>query len=411
MGAGKVLTSDANGVGTWTTESDPQVTSATTNKIPKWNGTTLTDGLILDDGNKVGFNITTPNSRLHIHDPSGAQNAPSADFVLSRVWNSNTDTRASSVFHYYSTTSTKDNLAFGVSGGGGTNGAPNAVAQIKMIIQADGFVGIGNTNPQAPLHVGVGSGITSPNQNRAFFNSSTGPNIIQDMSSSGNIQIRADGYYWANGGGYVATSDSRIKNIRHTSNSEKDLSILNQIKITDYTYIDSITNGNTPQKKVIAQQLQSVYPQAVNTNKGIIPNVFEVAQSSEVKDSVTIITTNKPHTFAEGDEVKLILEGKGEQTCHVHVIDAHTFTTDQIINEKIFVYGKKVDDLLNVDYDAVSMLNVSATQALSKQVEMLKAENAKQQVENSALKTEIDTLKAEVEQKLKALEAKLEKQM
>ncbi|HQW03398.1 MAG TPA: hypothetical protein PLR30_13020, partial [Saprospiraceae bacterium] len=47
------------------------------------------------------------------------------------------------------------------------------------------------------------------------------------------------------------------------------------------------------------------------------------------------------------------------------------------------VYGKQVDDLLNVDYDAVSMLNVSATQALSRQLEALKKEN-------EALKEEIN---------------------
>ena len=47
------------------------------------------------------------------------------------------------------------------------------------------------------------------------------------------------------------------------------------------------------------------------------------------------------------------------------------------------MYGKQVDDLLNVDYDAVSMLNVSATQALSRQLEALKKEN-------EALKEEIN---------------------
>jgi hypothetical protein len=43
----------------------------------------------------------------------------------------------------------------------------------------------------------------------------------------------------------------------------------------------------------------------------------------------------------------------------------------------LFVFGKRVDDFLAVDYDAISMLNVSATQELARRVETLEAENTK----------------------------------
>ena len=115
--------------------------------------------------------------------------------------------------------------------------------------------------------------------------------------------------------------------------------------------------------------------------------MYELAQHSKVENDYTIITTTKPHTFRDGDVVRLLVEKKGERVCKVSVLNAHTFSIDQVIPEKIFVYGKQVDDLLNVDYDAVSMLNVSATQELSKQVELLKTENARLQAENNALKT------------------------
>jgi hypothetical protein len=35
----------------------------------------------------------------------------------------------------------------------------------------------------------------------------------------------------------------------------------------------------------------------------------------------------------------------------------------------VFVYGREVDDLRSVDYDAIAMLNVSATQELAKELE------------------------------------------
>ncbi|MGB3079840.1 MAG: hypothetical protein WBB31_12225, partial [Saprospiraceae bacterium] len=100
----------------------------------------------------------------------------------------------------------------------------------------------------------------------------------------------------------------------------------------------------------------------------------------------------------------------GEQLVDVTVIDAHTFTVNKSITAKIFVYGKKVDDLLNVDYDAISMLNVSATQELSKQMDILKAANNKLVAENETLKAEstsTNTTMHILESRLTDLEAKL----
>ena len=61
-GNGLVLQSDASGNATWVnsttlavTESDPQVSSATTSRVPRWNGSTLTDGSIQDDATSVGI--------------------------------------------------------------------------------------------------------------------------------------------------------------------------------------------------------------------------------------------------------------------------------------------------------------------------------------------------------------------
>jgi prefoldin subunit 5 len=55
--------------------------------------------------------------------------------------------------------------------------------------------------------------------------------------------------------------------------------------------------------------------------------------------------------------------------------------------EKVFVYGREVKDFRSVDYEAISMLNVSATQELAHRVETLTAENA-------ALKNRVASLEA-----------------
>ncbi len=58
-------------------------------------------------------------------------------------------------------------------------------------------------------------------------------------------------------------------------------------------------------------------------------------------------------------------------------IEQGRFRTDFAADEaEIFVYGREVKDFRTVDYEGVSMLNVSATQELARRVEALATENA-----------------------------------
>jgi len=275
-----------------------------------------------------------------------------------------------------------------------TASANNTTPTERMRIDGSGNVGIGTLSPDAPLHVN-GAGITTVYLARTYFGQGSSV-LTSNTSISGNIQVHANGWFWAENGGYVATSDSRIKNIIGVSNSHSDLETLSKIKVTDYKYIDEVANGNGLQKKVIAQQLKEIYPNAVNQTKGIIPNVYAVAKKSEVKGNKTYITTSKEHTFKTGDKVKLIFAKGSEKTIPVDVSDAHTFSINEAINDDIFVYGKHIDDLLNVDYDAVAMLNVSATQELFKMMSAMQKENADVKLANAELKERLEKLEGVV---------------
>lgn len=79
----QVLQTNGVGVMNWVnpsslsvTETDPQVSSATINSIPKWNGTNLVDGIVTDNGTTVTVAGTTSTTNLQM--TSGA----SANFVL-----------------------------------------------------------------------------------------------------------------------------------------------------------------------------------------------------------------------------------------------------------------------------------------------------------------------------------------
>lgn len=63
--ANQVLQTNGTGVLTWvnpsalaTAETDPQVSSAITSAVPRWNGTTLVDGVMRDDATNVGIGMT-----------------------------------------------------------------------------------------------------------------------------------------------------------------------------------------------------------------------------------------------------------------------------------------------------------------------------------------------------------------
>ena len=68
-----VLQSDATGNASWVnantlaiTETDPQVSSSASGRVPRWNGAALADGAIFDNGTNVGIGTTGPAGVLDL---------------------------------------------------------------------------------------------------------------------------------------------------------------------------------------------------------------------------------------------------------------------------------------------------------------------------------------------------------
>lgn len=100
----------------------------------------------------VGIGTSSPGALLHVGQNDGLENVPRAPVVLSRYWANSGDTRASALFHY-KVGGQSDMLVVGVAGDGGSNNSPAQLSQAKMVVQANGNVGIGTTSPSNPLHV------------------------------------------------------------------------------------------------------------------------------------------------------------------------------------------------------------------------------------------------------------------
>ncbi|GEM_PF-875840 len=280
------------------------------------------------------------------------------------------------------------------------NGTYYGSRKNALVILKNGHVGIGTNTPRYPLT--VTSSEASPTYTYGYLNSQgqTGK-----ATSWGYISIYASGRVRA--GEFNAASDARIKHIIGRSDPQADLATLMKIRITDYRYIDTISKGSGVHKKVIAQELQEVYPVAVNTTTGFVPSVYCLADST-VREEVTgmvFVYLPKEHGLQAGDRVRLITPEGTEEREVAQVISPKAFVVQGgRAWDRLFVFGKEVDDFLTVDYEAVAMLNVSATQELAMQnkalqmrVEALAREVARLKKENAELamiKEELEKLKA-----------------
>jgi hypothetical protein len=174
---------------------------------------------------------------------------------------------------------------------------------------------------------------------------------------------------------FNAISDARIKQNLHRSNAAADLATLMQLKVTDYTMIDTISKGNRVSKKLIAQEVAAVYPNAVSYMKDFIPNIYQLAQIEN-----GFVTLSNPD-LTIGDKVRLIFEDQ-QMEVRVTEIDENGFSVlaeqpeSKLPNGAVFVFGKEVNDFHTLDYDAITMLNTSATQALVKQINGLETSHA-----------------------------------
>jgi hypothetical protein len=239
------------------------------------------------------------------------------------------------------TTSLSD-MNFAVSGG------------TKMYIDPQGNVGIGTTTPVASLHVGVASTFNLQNSSKnPYFNFNNDNTTGFTLTPIGGTQaasaifasnVFSGSSFVSTNGAFLAASDARLKNIVGRSDSAKDLDTLQKIEVTDYTMKDTVKFGNRPFKKVIAQQVEKVYPTAV-TSTGIkgftfTPDIYAVSESVNMeKPGVYTISLAKVHDLKDGDTVRLITSTKPELNVVAHVLNDKEFSveTNEALGERVFV--------------------------------------------------------------------------
>lgn len=256
----------------------------------------------------------------------------------------------------------------------------------------DNFVGIGTDNPQFPLHVIAAKGGNTPGIGGFEINWGGGESPGNRFFSQ--VSILAEGHIVTQNALISASnrnySDIRLKKNIISTSSADDLEKLRSIAVMNYKMIDTV-GDNKQYKKVIAQQVQQVYPDAVDVSVGTLPDIFQHASSvTQQGDSLYNISIAKTGNIKTGDVIMLKCPGQGDVKATVTtVINGRNFTVRAATTltglKDVFVYGHPAKDVLTVDYDAISMLNVSATQQLAKTID-------EQQKEIAELKKQVAQL-------------------
>jgi hypothetical protein len=234
-----------------------------------------------------------------------------------------------------------------------------------------GNVGIGGS-ADFPLHVSSKRNFNF-NQGVGDLRNYSG-GVYQHQSGPDDYSIVSDGFVWAPS--FQATSDQRIKSIDGASNTAKDLETVQKLKVTDYHYIDTTSNGGRAQKGFIAQEVQQVIPEAVSSGPGYIPNIFALASevNFDADKKLLTITVSKAHELKTADKVRLICENGGTKELMVEsVVSDNTFVVAKCEKNpgRVFVHGKQIPDLLNLNYDRIFSTGIGAIQELTRRVKEL----------------------------------------
>lgn len=254
------------------------------------------------------------------------------------------------------------------------------------------MLGIRSNGAIIPGHLNV-TGSKNYTGTFAFYNGSNNQGCQTDANFSSAYSISCSDRVRAPE--FNAFSDRRIKKDITSSNAVADLEILRGLCVSDYRYKDSLMYGLASKKGFIAQEVKEAFPESVTTTTGVIPDIYQKsARISREGDNLSVSLPGV-HRLSSGDTVRIMFDGNYRDCRVAGTPDAHTFTVSgwrDPAPDELFVFGRQVNDFLQVDYDRIHTLNVSVTQELLRRKDALEREKASLKRDNEALKASLDNI-------------------
>ena len=230
-------------------------------------------------------------------------------------------------------------------------------------------VGVGTiTDPACPLH--IGTGVAHSGGATTFFGSGSS-SLSVDSNTTDLTSVRAR-HSILTEAFFLASSDSRIKQDIEDINDTEALELINRIEPKKYNYISPDRRQNNKTIGFIAQQVEEVIPNAVITQSSYVPDILQEIDNPIWENNKLIYDIS----FNENETGKVkfyIEENEIEEEKDLQYNDGG-FEFEKQYN-RVFIYGKEVNDFKTISKDKIFSINVSATQELSKKVNLLETEN------------------------------------
>jgi hypothetical protein len=211
-----------------------------------------------------------------------------------------------------------------------------------------------------------------------------------NTSFSGNPTHYFGGYVLVNGDMAVA-SDRRLKEDIQDVDVSHNISIIQALKPKTFKFIDKLHKGDKLHQGLIAQDVFEVFPDACNPFEEFLPNIGYNPTIISTTDDTSILDICTNTIIKQGDVIRLHIvdisvnpigqdvnnntfDDAQEQPVEVNVIGVngrHVTIDKKLEHDKVYVYGTKTNDCLSVNYNTFIPMLISTNQYLLKQNKLL----------------------------------------
>jgi hypothetical protein len=374
--------------------------------------------MTLDASGNVGIGTTSPATKLHVDGsilvgdvvPYGSASFTDAQLILGGTHNDNTNYNTSNQIkllisggdndsaspYYIMCEDENGNDQFWVKGS--TSASGNTA---KMFV--NGNVGIGTNNPndgKLEIQGYIYKSLSARYYNVSGANATTTATRPLSIYASHHIATTELQVY----------SDRRIKKNIVDADDAECLEVLRLLKPKRYQYKDDIERGTEPVWGFIAQEVRETLPYATSLGRGVVPNIYELANVSQ---SNVITFTNFNTSNLESNATTLIrtkdINGEDHDVHLAEVIDEHTIRVEEDLTEwigsvdetgnvvagnQLFIYGQRVDDFVSLQKSAIFTVATSALQEVDRQLQAEKAKVATLETQLASVLARLDALES-----------------
>lgn len=240
----------------------------------------------------------------------------------------------------------------------------------RMTLTTDGKLGIGTTSPTHPLTI---SGAVAASFTLEAYLDTGGAANASETRSDLSHSIWASGRM--NATAYDVRSDARNKRIINRLEGQAALEQVMHVQVTEYLPLDVPVRDRKSRRGFIAQEVDAVMPGSVTLAPEFVADISSLSETVTFDAAAQTLSVrmSDPHNLKVGDLVRILTDAGAVERKVSTVPDAIRFVVGDWSDpvERVFVYGRKVEDFHTLDYDRVYTTGIAAIQELARRNEEL----------------------------------------